>query len=84
MAGNVWEWVADRYVDPYPPGDSEIPENPTGPEESLDGVEPLRVLRGGAWSTEVASQVRASFRNFGSESLRRGDYGFRCERARRF
>jgi formylglycine-generating enzyme required for sulfatase activity len=70
MAGNVWEWVADRYgVNYYK---TAPPENPKGP-----GSGPQRVLRGGSWNFFDVSQRpgdRAS--DFPSARSQRG--GFRC------
>ena len=44
MAGNVWEWVSDRYGDYY----SKSPRlNPEGPASGN-----YRVIRGGSWGTE--------------------------------
>ena len=42
MAGNVWEWVADRYGESYY-GSSPL-RNPLGPESGE-----YCVLRGGTW-----------------------------------
>ena len=42
MAGNVWEWVADRHSETYYK-ESEY-ENPKGPEKGSN-----RVIRGGSW-----------------------------------
>jgi formylglycine-generating enzyme required for sulfatase activity len=73
MAGNVWEWVADRYGD-YP---SERQVNPTGPSSGEH-----RVLRGGSWNHNQ-SDVRCASRS----DPPRGDYfgriGFRCARVSR-
>ncbi len=44
MAGNVQEWVADRYDKVYYAGSPA--EDPTGPEQGA-----YRVLRGGGWAT---------------------------------
>ena len=70
MAGNAWEWVADRYGRTYY-GDSPG-ENPTGPEAEAD-----RVLRGGGWYFD-ARDMRAAGR-YKLPPAQRLDYvGFRC------
>jgi formylglycine-generating enzyme required for sulfatase activity len=52
MAGNVWEWVADRFG-PY----SDLPrENPTGPPS-----DDVPVLRGGGWHS-LRREIRAAYR----------------------
>ncbi len=47
-AGNVWEWVEDRYA-PYAAGAA---KNPPGPAEGVS-----RVLRGASWYTSSRSTV---------------------------
>jgi formylglycine-generating enzyme required for sulfatase activity len=74
MAGNVWEWVNDRYGSDYysvSPG-----VNPQGPATGS-----WRVLRGGSWSYDgfnVRSADRGYFLpgNWGSDGG-----GFRCVRS---
>lgn len=72
MAGNVWEWVADRHSETYYK-ESEY-NNPKGPEQGSN-----RVIRGGSWhSGEMCKKV------FYRKGLIRGwcDFavGFRCVR----
>jgi len=74
MAGNVWEWVADRYASDYY---SHSPyENPPGPSSG-----DYRVLRGGAWFNSSRDlRVSNRFRhNPGYPGL---DAGFRCAKSR--
>lgn len=87
MAGNVWEWVADRYKPNYyaiSPA-----ENPTGPTEDTV-FNDLRVIRGGSYQDDwvvlrlanrsslagpnpFAQQTEAGY--YGRSSVR---IGFRC------
>lgn len=69
MAGNVWEWTADRYDEDTYAG-SEY-DNPTGPESGT-----TRVVRGGAWNT-VSRAVRVTNRHW-AFPLRDDFMGFRC------
>jgi len=70
LAGNVWEWVADRYDEHYYQHSPE--RNPRGPTTG-----PLRVVRGGAWNSSP-SIITAANRNSNVPSARRSDVGFRC------
>jgi formylglycine-generating enzyme required for sulfatase activity len=69
MAGNVWEWTADRYDENYY---AKSPyKNPTGPESGT-----TRVVRGGAWNT-VLRAIRVTNRHWAFPG--RDDFmGFRC------
>ena len=70
MAGNVWEWVADRYARKY--YDTSPGENPTGPEAGSD-----RVLRGGGWYFD--DRYMRSAGRYKLPPVQRLDYvGFRC------
>ncbi len=55
MAGNVWEWVQDKFVSPYPVSSTKNPRVETGGEEK-------RVMRGGSWAQKV-NYVRCSIRS---------------------
>lgn len=68
LAGNVWEWGADRYGE-YPSGRQ---ENPTGPSTG-----DRRVMRGGGWNN-FWSYMHAAFRNRFLPRFRRSLLGFRC------
>jgi len=70
MAGNVWEWVADRY-DPAYFWNSPA-RDPAGPSSGKS-----HVLRGGAWSTDQYG-VRAARRNYYYPDGRDYFVGFRC------
>jgi formylglycine-generating enzyme required for sulfatase activity len=73
MHGNVWEWVQDCRVTPYPPGSGDASVAVT------TGDCPSRVLRGGSWGG--APQVlRAAFRGGNTTGLRHVNGGFRLAR----
>ncbi len=64
MAGNVWEWVSDEWVDGGLPGLSQ-------------GRESRGILRGGA-SSYSPLQTRTSYQGFESLNATCHDVGFRC------
>jgi len=68
MAGNVWEWVADRYG-PYA---SEAVHSPMGPEEGV-----LRVTHGGGWHASE-QELRCAYRLESAPGSHVGCVGFRC------
>lgn len=72
MAGNVWEWVADRHSETYYK-ESEY-DNPKGPEKGSN-----RVIRGGSWhSGEMCKKV--FYRKGLSSNWCDFAVGFRCVR----
>jgi formylglycine-generating enzyme required for sulfatase activity len=69
VAGNVWEWVGDRYDRTYY---KEAPlSNPQGPKYGGE-----RVYRGGAFSSDE-KHCRMSLRNFNKPEYRAITLGFR-------
>ncbi len=73
MAGNVWEWVEDRYGKSYY---AESPRaNPSGPAEGE-----TRVLRGGSWNFPPR-HLRAAARTHLPPETRIRYLGFRCARS---
>jgi len=70
MAGNVWEWVQDKYNDtaytnnPY--------SNPLGHSEGK-----FHILRGGSWA-DGENQIRVSARFPALPQTQSENVGFRC------
>jgi serine/threonine-protein kinase len=72
MAGNVWEWTADRYDSRYYA--SSPAENPQGPQTGDQ-----RVQHGGAWiDAGRAGWLACTARHATPPGNRADDLGFRC------
>jgi formylglycine-generating enzyme required for sulfatase activity len=70
MAGNVWEYVLDRYGGPYA-----TQQNRVDPEGARTGTD--HVIRGGSWRSP-AHALRVTFRAHLPENETRPDVGLRC------
>ena len=70
MAGNVWEWIMDRYSSTYYAASPY--ENPPGPTFGQ-----MRLLRGGAWNVNTAF-LQTTYRSSRAPTYASGDVGFRC------
>ncbi len=75
MVGNVWEWVEDCYVIPYPHGPAtEAAVQPAAGESCA-----RRSVRGGSWMTRP-DRNRVTFRGRDPEDARYFMFGFRVAR----
>ncbi len=67
MAGNVWEWLADR-----------LDAIPSMPDEVFQPGKPMRRIVGGAYDTYFPAEAANQFVTGQAELDRRGNIGFRC------
>ncbi len=70
MAGNVWEWVRDKYDKDYYAASPLL--NPTGTQKGL-----TTIFRGGSW-TSRARYVRITNRGYSLPNVSDDNTGFRC------
>lgn len=69
MHGNIQEWCADWYSNPYPKGEA------TDPQGAVNGDS--RVVRGGGWG-ETPTYIRSAYRNSNGPEGKNDGIGFRC------
>jgi formylglycine-generating enzyme required for sulfatase activity len=74
LAGNVSEWVFDRYAPTYEGAEARDPRGPGV------GGSNLRVLRGGNYS-QARFRLRGAARAYGEPGERSATVGFRCARS---
>jgi serine/threonine-protein kinase len=79
LGGNVAEWVADRFVAPYPACSPEC-TNPGAAEEGGGDGQTLRVLRGGDFG-QAAEASRAAGRSRAAQEQVLINAGFRCAKS---
>lgn len=75
MAGNVWQWVQDKYQDSY----DKAPQD----GGAFEATGSYRVLCGGSFSNTFAGNLRADCRRSVGPGSRFGHIGFRLARSRR-
>ena len=85
MAGNVWEWTADRYTASRPGAASccsptASPASPASPSEPADGGFTRRTVKGGSHlcAASYCVRYRPAARQGESEDTSTSHLGFRC------
>jgi len=75
LAGNVAEWVQDRYTTQYPDAEQTDPQGPDAAQATS-----ARVVRGGSYESPMA-WLRGAARGAYLPTERRPSIGFRCARS---
>jgi len=75
LAGNVSEWVQDRYATQYPDAEQSDPQGPDATQATS-----ARVVRGGSYESPMA-WLRGAARGAYLPTERRPSLGFRCARS---
>lgn len=87
MAGNVWEWVHDAFIETDPMSGSMSNYYAVSPASNPQGVDPgitkYRVMRGGAWNLNFGFG-RAAYRLWFGLDDSYDFAGFRCASSHRF
>jgi len=68
LAGNVWEWTSSEDV--------------VAADSRGRGGTPVKIARGGGWSSTTPAQLTAAIRAKDLPTMRAADLGFRCARSR--
>ena len=76
LAGNLWEWVGDRYGRYYYSAQTGTAIDPSGPTAGE-----FRVVRGGAWSINEVDHLSATFRGGIGPETAIEHLGFRCAKS---
>ncbi len=79
LAGNVAEWVEDRYATRYPDG---AVTNPKGPALGATGTGSARVVRGGNFA-DPSAWLRGAARTGVEPDTQAPYFGFRCAKSPR-
>lgn len=74
MAGNVWQWVQDKYWVSY--------ENAPTDGGAFEGKDLSRVMRGGSFRVKDSAHLRAYYRTRAAPASRAGNLGFRIARSK--
>jgi serine/threonine-protein kinase len=84
MAGNVWEWVHDAFIETDSLAGSTQNYYAISPPSNPQGVDPTlaeyRIMRGGSWSVDFGF-ARSAYRLWFGLDENYDGVGFRCARS---